>query len=75
MKYIIFENKLYGSYPVIFPDFFNHNDIKLKIDHQVISAGFCKIVDNKFEVYGEAKSLKLISRPEDEQLLNLMKDI
>ena len=74
-KYVIFDNSLYAV-PVIFSEFMNHNEVAAAIQIHAyggkpISAGFCFIEDGKYKCYGESKSLRIKSRPEeDARILN-----
>ena len=74
MKYVMFEA---GGleYPVLFPDFIKHNDIRQSIGHEVISAGFVSVgSDGNLTAYGESVSLGKKSRPEDSKILNKAKE-
>ena len=78
MKYIFYENTEEGiATPIIFPEFLNHDDVAEKINPNgiIISAGFCKVVDNKFIAYGRSQTLNIESREKDTALLNLIADL
>ena len=70
-KYIIFDTDLLT--PVVFPDTLIHVDVAKALGYPVISAGFCEIIGDKYECYGESVSLNVKSRyREDSEILNRM---
>lgn len=70
MKYIIFEAKTGLRYAVIFSIIVKHSTMSNKIKDKAISAGFCRIFNDKFQCYGESVSLRLRCDTGDENLLN-----
>lgn len=47
-----------------------HQNLARDFKGRVISAGHCKSVDGKFEVYGESIGYGIQSKPEDAEYLN-----
>ena len=80
-KYIVFEDQYGLETPVIFPDWVNHDSIKLQ-GGKVVSAGFVNLTgtnvpadtivqSNLIEVgcHGESVNLKVKSRPNEDSKL------
>lgn len=71
MKYVVYvHDRLNFEVCAVFPDFINERIITSKISSKIVSVGYCKIVDNKFEVCGAIVSSGLPTRPTDTTLLN-----
>jgi uncharacterized protein (DUF2132 family) len=66
MKYVMFDSNGLDV-PVIFPCFWNHNDIaQMYPSLKVLSAGFLKRDDlGNLYVTGASKTLEVVSRKED----------
>ncbi len=72
-KYIIFDNAEI-EIPIVFPTLIQHKDMAAMVktkypDAKPISAGFCRLVDEKLVCGGDSVSLQLKPRPEDSELL------
>lgn len=67
-KYIVIDN---GSnvFPVVFPDFLNHDDMARNVGGEVISAGFVEVMEDHVYTGGRSTSLQLKSREEDQDML------
>lgn len=71
-KYIIVTR---DELPVVFSELMKHSDVARHMggEHNVVSAGFCHIVDNRYTCYGESTSLKMKSRGDvDSRILNVL---
>lgn len=68
MKYIIFGTL--REYH-IFPNYRSHKVVANRLGGKPTSAGFVKIEDGDFVVFGESQSLGLKSKQEDNEILNL----
>lgn len=70
MKYVM--NK--DLTPLLFPVHVQHVTMK-HIVGPIVTAGFCRVVDNKVEVWGKSISLNLKSDPSDALVIEcMMKD-
>lgn len=79
MKYIViekFDGLITRKYPIIFPSFLIHKDVAETMLNGVLKDG--KVISggdiNSFDMpkpYGKTTSLKLPSRPQDEQLIKM----
>lgn len=71
MKYIIYDTGMYDSV-IIFDHITQHVDMaqKMYAIDSVVSAGFVRIVDGKFECFGRSVSLDINSRSDDSAYVN-----
>jgi hypothetical protein len=70
MKYIIF--LITGiEIPFLFADIVQHDNMASVINKPVVSAGYVDIKNGKVTCYGDSESLKIPSRIEDSQILQL----
>jgi hypothetical protein len=73
-KYICIDYDIGGYRYFIFPNFITHKDFANKLSgkkDKIVSAGFVRIVDNKYSPYGQSQSLKLSPAEQDNRLMNL----
>lgn len=72
MKYIVYENWSGMEAPVLFPQFFGHENIAKVLTNKksLISAGFVSLNGDSISAHGESRSLGLESRgSEDADLI------
>jgi hypothetical protein len=72
-KYIIIE--LAGvEVPLVFSEFLTHEEAAGR--HKVQSAGFCELdAAGKWVTSGQSVSLRLVARPQDDEILNTHLDV
>lgn len=70
-KYIVIEMPNGIPCPVIFTELLNHVDVAEALRGNVVGAGFCYTIDDRYVCYGESVSCKVKSREDvDAKILN-----